>query len=197
MEEEKKNPNRKFKYLKDDEGYQRPKQTFTDQLTPEKIAEMLMTYTQVDDMKYVKKGTHLRYRIPDKRNPGEMKFCVGGFLKYKHDEYVILAQSPYGNNAKSWSVQLKGAIFYRKMKPEEMTERRLHDLETEINRLRTENAALKAKLFGPVQVQEQVQEPEEEFAPISLQKKVRKVKKKRVKSPGSKSRPRELNVLTD
>lgn len=137
-----------FKYLKDDKEYQRPDKTFTEQLTREQIAERLQDYIQVDDMKFVRKGTHLRYYIPDKQHPGEMKFCVGGFLKFTHDEYLILSQSPYGKDAKSWSVQRKDAIFYRKLAPQETIDKKIHYLETENARLLKENEELRAQLAG-------------------------------------------------
>lgn len=147
MAEKKQYPKRKFQYLKDDNEYKRPDKTFTEQLTKEQIAEKLIDYIQVDDMKFVKKGTHLRYYIPDKQRPGEMKFCVGGFLKFRHEagEYVILAQSPYNDGTKSWSVQLKDATFYRKLSPQEIIDTKIHRLETENARLLKENEMLKAK----------------------------------------------------
>lgn len=189
-----------FKYLKDDKEYTRPEKTFTEQLTKEQIAEKLQDYIQVDDMKFVRKGTHLRYYIPDKQHPGEMKFCVGGFLKYTHDEYVILAQSPYGKDTKSWSVQRKDAIFYRKLAPQEATDKRIHFLEMENARLQKENEELRAQLAG--KSKRVNQEPDlpipneldklksqlspDEFEPIQFVKKTKSTTTGRVKVPKKK-----------
>jgi hypothetical protein len=141
---ESKKPKKTFNYLKDDKVYNRPEKTYTEQLTKEQIAEKLIDYIQVDDIKFVRKGTHMRYYIPDKQNPGEMKFCVGGFLKFSgSDEYIILSQSPYGKDAKSWSVQLKDAILYRKLTPQEINEKRINQLIIDNEKLRKENEKLK------------------------------------------------------
>jgi len=130
--------------MKSQKNYHRPKKTITDQLTPAEIAAKLANYVKVDDLKYVKTGSHLRYFVPDKKDASQMKFRLGGFLKYLHDDYLYLSPTPNGKDA--WCVQRKGAVFYRKMFPAEAMKKQLEQLQTENARLRAENDQLKAQL---------------------------------------------------
>ena len=98
------------KKLGSDKGYKRPKVTYQEQLTADEIAEKLQGYERVDDISEVPLNTHIRYFViqPD----GTQTFRTGGFLynKQNADTYVML------NNGKNiWSVQVKNAIFFRKM----------------------------------------------------------------------------------
>lgn len=124
------------KLSKDD--YKRPEKTYTESLSEDDIKAKLADYVKVDDLEYLKKGIHVRYYSPCKDDPQKMKFCVGGFIKSKHDDYLVLSQNMFGKG-KSWSVQKKGAVFYRKMSPVDLLQRRVEELEAE-------NAQLKAKL---------------------------------------------------
>jgi hypothetical protein len=91
-------------------GFERPDITYTDQLSKEEIQEKLADYSKVEDIYKVPLGVHLRYFL---NKDGQTLFRMGGQL-FKNNglpDYVILRS---GTNAQ-WSVQVKDAIFYRKM----------------------------------------------------------------------------------
>jgi hypothetical protein len=98
------------------DGYVRPKQTITDKLTKDDIKEKLEDYLPVDDLTKVPLGVHMRYfTLKD----GKRLFRLGGQL-IKNDglpAYILLS-----NGTKSWSVQVKDTIFYRKMTEKEIKE---------------------------------------------------------------------------
>jgi hypothetical protein len=98
------------KKLGADASYKRPKKTFQEQLTADEISEMLQGYEKVDDISEVPLNTHLRYFTTQK--DGTQVFRTGGFLKNKQkaDTFVILT-----NGKNDWSVQTKGAVFFRKL----------------------------------------------------------------------------------
>jgi len=90
------------KRLTNDKNFVRPKKTYQDTLTKDKIREMLTGYKQVDDINKIVPGTHIRYFTKEK-GTNERKFRMGGFLS-KIDEgakYIVLNNGTY-----SWSVQL-------------------------------------------------------------------------------------------
>lgn len=113
--------------------YDRPNQTYTDKLTVEEIESKLEDYTKVEDIYKVPLGTHLRYFCDQE---GKKVFRTGGVL-LKADglpNYVILS-----NGTKSWSVQVKDAIFFRKMTLKEIKEsytNRIEELEQEVLKLK-------------------------------------------------------------
>jgi len=120
------------------DNYKRPEKTYTESLTEDDIKNKLADYEKIDSIDFVSKGTHVRYYSPSKDDPKKMKFCVGGFIKSKQEDYIVFSQNIFGKG-KTWSVQKKGAIFYRKMSPNDLLQRRIKQLEAE-------NAELKAKL---------------------------------------------------
>ena len=118
-----------FLFLKDDEknytkpnsnyvknGYVRPKTTFTDNLTPDKIEELLEDYGE-KPIEEIPLGTHVRYFVKDN---GESKFRIGGFLNDINGlpDYVRLRAGP--NMENTWNVQVKNAIFYKKLSIKEI-----------------------------------------------------------------------------
>ena len=98
------------KKLGSDTSYKRPKATYQEQLTADEIAEKLQGYERVDDISEVPLNTHLRYFVTEK--DGSQVFRTGGFLHNKQnaDTYVMLS-----NGKNIWSVQMKGAVFFKKM----------------------------------------------------------------------------------
>lgn len=103
------------KRLKKD-TYNQPEYTYTEKLTKEEIAAKLEDYKKVDDIVDVHIGTHLRYFIT---KDGKKLFRMGGQL-VKNDglpEYVVLS-----NGANSWSVQVEGTTFFKKLSQKEIKE---------------------------------------------------------------------------
>jgi hypothetical protein len=119
------------------DNYIRPTQTYTERLDEDDIQDKLIDYIQVDNIANVKLNSHLRYfilEIDDKGNTNK-KFRMGGFLKNNDNSttYVMLS-----NGTKSWSVQTKNAIFYKKLTINEIKE----DYENKLNELKYINKKL-------------------------------------------------------
>lgn len=137
------------------DDYKRPTKTKQDNLTTTEIKEMLEDYIEVDDISKVALNTHMRYfaeKVDPKTKKKEKVFRMGGFLvnKNNYDKYVILSTAPntgvINNMAKTWTVQVKGAKFYRKLSYDEMKEQFLEeidDLYEQIDLLKKENKKLK------------------------------------------------------
>jgi hypothetical protein len=113
--------------------YRRPEKTFTDKLTKAEIEEKLEDYKKVDDIYRVPLSSHIRYFIMSK---GEKKFRTGGLI-VRNDglpKYIVCS-----NGVKSWSVQVKNTIFFRKMSLKEIK----NEYQIYINELETKNKNLK------------------------------------------------------
>jgi hypothetical protein len=113
--------------------YNRPKKTFTDKLSKAEIEEKLEDYKRVNDIYKIPLNTHIRYFIISK---GEKKFRTGGLI-VRNDglpKYIICS-----NGVKSWSVQVKNTIFYRKMSLKEIK----NEYQNYINELEKKNKNLK------------------------------------------------------
>jgi hypothetical protein len=107
--------NKKYSDKLKSQGYKRPDQTYTDKLSNDEILEKLNGYKKVDDIYKVPLNTHLRYFSTGK--DGKELFRLGGFL-YRNNglpDYVMLT-----NNKSSWSVQIKGTKFFKKMAAKEI-----------------------------------------------------------------------------
>ena len=120
------------------DDYKRPTKTKQDNLTTTEIKEMLEDYIEVDDISKVALNTHMRYfaeKVNDKTKKKEKVFRMGGFLvnKNNYDKYVILSTAPntgvINSMAKTWTVQVKGAKFYRKLGYDEMKEQFLQEID--------------------------------------------------------------------
>jgi hypothetical protein len=114
----KKNSKKDSTKSKNTDDYDRPKKTFTDNLSKEDIEKKLEDYKKVDDISKVPLDTHLRYFV--KQANGELVFRMGGNLKIntKLPDYVILKNAV----GKEWSVQVKDTIFFKKMSVSEIKE---------------------------------------------------------------------------
>jgi len=147
-----------------DDSYKRPKKTLTDKLSAEEIKEKLEDYIEVEDISKVPLNTHIRYftEKEDKDKKKKIKvFRLGGFLvnKNNYDKYVILSNVPdtgvINANKKTWSVNTKTSIFYRKQNLDEIKDQyqdeldELYDevdnLKKQIKKLKAENTKLKNK----------------------------------------------------
>jgi hypothetical protein len=92
------------------DSYKRPILTYTDKLTRDEINNKLDDYIEVKDgFKSVPEGTHIRYFSKVNKT---YKFRVGGTLINKKGlpDYIVLS-----NGKKSWSVQMKDTIFFKKI----------------------------------------------------------------------------------
>ncbi len=128
--------------LQSDTDYKRPTLTIQEQYTKEDIAKKLQGYKKIDNIEDIAVDTHIRYIIKDKETD-EYKFRTGGFLKRKDnaDKYIILS-----NGTKTWTVQVKDTIFFRKMSHEEEIQEIEDYYEDEIKKLKKEIKKLKKEL---------------------------------------------------
>lgn len=138
------------KRISEDKSYKRPKQTKMDKLQDiESIKKKLIGYTKVENISDVPLHSHIRY-ITWKDN--KQRFCVGGWLKKIHDDYVVLSSKTI-----SWSVQRKHfspknkkllfeTIFFKKQSIIEKYEHTLRQQYLEIQELKKENYKMKKKL---------------------------------------------------
>lgn len=122
--------------------YKRPKVTYTDNINNDKeaVLDYLNGYEQIEDISKIALKTHIRYFTLEK--DGTRKFRLGGTLIKKHKDYIVLV-----SNNKTWSVQLKNTIFYRKMTiPEviDLYEDKLEEYEEKINSMDLKMKSLKS-----------------------------------------------------
>ena len=134
------------KRLSRDTNYKKNGKSYQDKLSPSEIKKKLEEYSQVEDVKNVSIGTHMRYFTFNPKT-GEKQFRLGGFLSKIDPEmkYVILQ-----NGSFSWSVQLSGTVFFKKMSftelKDELKEKIYKKFEKQINNLKKENFKLKETL---------------------------------------------------
>lgn len=128
--------------------YMRPKQTFTDRINEDKeaILDQLNGYEQVDDLKQISIGTHIRYFISMK--DGTRKFRLGGVLINTKGlpKYIVLSAKN-----RTWSVQTKDTIFFRQLKNNEIIDiyqEQVDDLEFKIKSLKNLIVELKKDISG-------------------------------------------------
>jgi len=124
--------------------YIRPQKTVQDKLTPNQIKDLLKDYVEVANIKSISLNTHVRYF--SKQKDGRKVFRIGGYLinNKEADKYIVLS-----NRIRSWSVNTKGSIFFKKISTDELTE--VHNDEVEelkqiIKSLYNENKKLKEKI---------------------------------------------------
>lgn len=89
--------------------FDKPPITYTESLTKENIKDLLKEYEQVENIKNIKIGCHLRYFSKNKDN--NYLFRLGGELKLNDSskDYIVLK-----NRIKTWCVQKKDTIFFVK-----------------------------------------------------------------------------------
>ncbi len=139
-----------------EDNYKRPKKTYTDKLTDDDIKAKLEDYVEVDDISMVPLNSHVRYfteRINEKKKK-EKVFRLGGFLvnKSNYEKYIILSNVPetgfINPIKKTWSVNTKTSIFYKKQTLDEIKEEyelEIEDLKDQIKFLKKEIKKLKVK----------------------------------------------------
>lgn len=116
-------------YKKTYNTYKRPETTFQDTLSNQDIKEQLKDYKKVDDITNVSIGTHIRYFSVNKKT-GEKAFRLGGTLNKIDPEkrYVILDNG----RGTRWSVQINNAVFFSKLREEELKNELRNELKQEI-----------------------------------------------------------------
>ena len=109
--------------------------------------DKLKGYNSVDNIDSVNDNTHVRYFVwsPDKKT---WLFRTGGLLKRRHPKYVVLS-----NGRQTWSVQREmrdqanddvyETKFFKIMTKQEISEAALEAQQQEIDKLRSENSALR------------------------------------------------------
>lgn len=100
------------------DNYKRPTMTKTDRLTSDEIKNLLEDYTRFTSFDNVPLGTHIRYFVV---KDGTQLFRLGGFLLNKGGlpAYIVLS-SGGKENVKTWTVQVKDTVFFKKMTFEDL-----------------------------------------------------------------------------
>ena len=80
----------------------------TDIFTDADVKEHLKNYKKIKTFDSVKKWTPLRYFTHVEG--GMYKYMMGGLLKYKYDDYVVLQNGTF-----TWSVQRADTVFYQRV----------------------------------------------------------------------------------
>lgn len=95
-------------YSEDNKDYVKPKQSFTERLSEQEIADLLSDYveTKADDLTH---GAHIRY-LKKNKDTKKYEFRMGGTIFKIEDDYFTVSNGKY-----MWSVQKAGSIFYKKM----------------------------------------------------------------------------------
>lgn len=118
------------------------KSSYQSKLSGSEIKDKLKDYKRVDSFKNIPLNTHIRYFILNDKGKGG-DFRLGGFLKTMDLEkgYIVLTTGKF-----SWSVQLKGHLFFAKMSGEEFKKEFkeiIKSLKKENNKLKEENSKLR------------------------------------------------------
>jgi len=117
------------------------KSSYQNKLTSDEIKNKLKDYKQIDNFNNIPLNTHIRYFILNKNDKGG-EFRLGGFLKTMDLEkgYIVLTTGKF-----SWSVQIKGHIFFAKMSGDDFKKEYkqiIKELKKENTKLKNENKKL-------------------------------------------------------
>jgi hypothetical protein len=133
-------------------NYQRPKQTYQENLTRQQIKEQLKDYKEVDDITMISIGCHVRYFSIDVKTK-EKLFRLGGTVNKIDPEYRFIILT---NGTVTWSVQIANTKFWKKLTESEYKEELKEELRKEImtedaesnsnQKLEKENLELKKEL---------------------------------------------------
>lgn len=104
--------------------YQRPANTYQDNLTKQQIKEQLKDYKEVDDITMLSVGCHVRYF-------SKKLFRLGGTINKIDPEYRFIILT---NGTVSWSVQIKDTKFWKKLTDTEIKEEMKEELKEEIRK---------------------------------------------------------------
>lgn len=117
--------------------YQRPAQTYQDNLTKQQIKEQLKDYKECTDITGLSVGCHVRYFSLDPKTKKKL-FRLGGSVNKIDPEYRFIILS---NGTVSWSVQIANTTFWKKLTELEYKEELKAELKEEIKKeIMTEDA---------------------------------------------------------
>lgn len=132
--------------------YQRPTQTYQENLTKQQIKEQLKDYKEVTDITMISIGCHVRYFSIDQKSKKKL-FRLGGTVNKVDPEYRFIILT---NGTVSWSVQIANTTFWKKLSESEYKEELKEELRKEIiteeiesnsqQKLEKENLELKKEL---------------------------------------------------
>ena len=133
-------------------NYQRPVQTYQENLTKLQIKEQLKDYKEINDITMLSIGCHVRYFSTDPKT--KKKLCrLGGSINKIDPEYRFIILT---NGTISWSVQIANTSFWKKLTESEYKEEFKEEIRKEImteepdnkptQKLEKENLELKKEL---------------------------------------------------
>jgi hypothetical protein len=109
-------------------NYQRPVQTYQDNLTKQQIKEQLKDYKEVNDITALSVGCHVRYFSTDLKTKKKL-FRLGGSINKIDPEYRFIILT---NGTVSWSVQIANTSFWKKLTESEYKEELKEEVRKEI-----------------------------------------------------------------
>lgn len=128
--------------------YTGPGTTLTDSLQEAgEYRKKLQGYTSVQNIDSVNDNTHVRYFVYNLERR-KWLFRMGGLLKRRHEKYIVLS-----NGRHTWCVQREvqdsatedvyETKFFKILSKQELSDMAMETQQKEIEKLRTENAALR------------------------------------------------------
>ena len=133
-------------------NYQRPNQTYQENLTNQQIKEQLKDYKLCKDITMLSIGCHVRYFSFDPQTKKKL-FRLGGSVNKIDPEYRFIILT---NGTVSWSVQIANTTFWKKLTEQEYKEELKEEIRKEImteeveiipnQKLEKENSELKKEL---------------------------------------------------
>jgi len=109
-------------------NYQRPVQTYQENLTKQQIKEQLKDYKEVIDITMLSIGCHVRYFSTDLKTKKKL-FRLGGVINKIDPEYRFIILT---NGTVSWSVQIANTTFWKKLTELEYKEELKEEIRKEI-----------------------------------------------------------------
>ncbi len=133
-------------------NYQRPNQTYQENLTKQQIKEQLKDYKKCNEITMLSIGCHVRYFSTDPQTKKTL-FRLGGTVNKIDPEYRFIILT---NGTVSWSVQIANTTFWKKLTESEIKEELKEEIRKEImteeiepvnnQKLEKENLELKKEL---------------------------------------------------
>ena len=157
-------------------NYQRPAQTYQENLTKLQIKEQLKDYKECN-VSVLSIGCHIRYFSTDVKTNKKL-FRLGGVINKIDPEYRFII---LGNGTVSWSVQIANTIFWKKMSEFELKEELKEEIRKEILTEDNDNISQKLDNTDLKKLEKENIDLKKEFNKILKKKKklIEKFKKKK------------------